>query len=63
MIGGINLKQELKNKTSADLMPQTTVNQYGEKSVHIGRVDSMSQNVFFVPYNAATPKWNNATDK
>ena len=49
------MKKELQNKTSADLMPQTTVNQYGEKSVHIGRVDSMSQNVFLCPIMQQLP--------
>lgn len=43
------MKKELQNVTPSDILPQTTVNQYGEKSVHIGQVDNMSQNVFVIP--------------
>lgn len=50
-------KKELQPVTPAQLLPytQNTVNQYGEKSVHIDKVDHISQNVMILPPVQRTP--------
>ena len=48
-MGGVSLKKELQKITSTELTPQTTVNQYGEKNVHIDSVENLNQSLIVLP--------------